>query len=180
MSSTQQDPSDPGAERDDAQREVPGVAAAERDDAAVLKFIEHFALLLTDVGMQRMSARVFAALLVDETGGMTAADLADTLRISPAAVSGAVRVLTQMKFATRGRAPGERRDHYYVEDGFWYEAVQRDTLYQNFGDSLTEGIVAVGPETNAGRRLAETQDFFYYVAKALPKLLEDWRDERSR
>jgi hypothetical protein len=43
--------------------------------------------------MPRMPARVFAAVLVAEDGRRTAAELADQLGVSPAAISGAVPIL---------------------------------------------------------------------------------------
>jgi predicted ArsR family transcriptional regulator len=46
-------------------------------------------------GFPPMPARVFVALLIAEDGRLSAAELAERLRISPAAVSGAVRLLTR-------------------------------------------------------------------------------------
>ena len=47
--------------------------------------------MLAEAGIARMPARVFAALLVTESGSLTAAELARQLHVSPAAVSGAAR-----------------------------------------------------------------------------------------
>ena len=82
-----------------------------RDEEAVRRFIERFALTLTESGMARMPARVFAAILTADDGRCTAADLAGLLGVSPAAVSGAVRFLIQLRLVRREREPGERRDH---------------------------------------------------------------------
>ena len=59
------------------------------------RFVEHFALLLDEAGVPRMPARVFAAILADDAGRLTAGELAERLQVSPAAISGAVRYLTQ-------------------------------------------------------------------------------------
>ena len=64
--------------------------------------------------MARMPARVFAAILTADDGRCTAAELAGTLGVSPAAVSGAVRYLMQLGLVRRERDPGERRDHYRI------------------------------------------------------------------
>ena len=45
-------------------------------------------------GFPRMSARVFAAILISADGRLNAAELANVLGVSPAAISGAVRHLT--------------------------------------------------------------------------------------
>lgn len=152
----------------------------ERDEVAVREFVEHFGLVLNSSGMPRMAARVFAALLATDHATLTAGEMAESLQISPAAVSGAVRYLSQVGMIQRGRKPGERRDHYYLGDDFWYEAVgARNPIYQRLGDSLNEGMVAVGVNTEAGKRIADTRDFFHYLADQLPVLVEQWRKDRA-
>jgi DNA-binding transcriptional regulator GbsR (MarR family) len=61
------------------------------DDPAIARFVERFALTLLKTGLPRMPARVFAALLTAPDGRLTAAELAERLQVSPAAISGAVR-----------------------------------------------------------------------------------------
>ena len=61
---------------------------AARDEEAVRLFVERFAAALAESGLQRMPARVFAALQATDTGRLTAAELAEILQVSPAAVSG--------------------------------------------------------------------------------------------
>ncbi len=67
--------------------------------------------------MQRMPARVFATLLTSETASLTSAELAARLRVSRAAVSGAVRYLTQVSMVTRERDPGTRCDRCVLHSG---------------------------------------------------------------
>ena len=83
-------------------------------------FVEHFALLLDGAGMPRMPARVFAAVLAEDSE-LTARGLAVRLGVSPAAISGAVRYLTQAGMLSRGREPGARVDDYRISDDVWYE-----------------------------------------------------------
>ncbi|NKQ54947.1 MarR family transcriptional regulator [Amycolatopsis sp. K13G38] len=154
---------------------------SQRDPAPVpkeaLPFVEKFAVLLNNAGLGRMPARVFAATLASAHGRLTAAELAETLQISPAAVSGAVRYLVQVGFLQRGREPGARRDHFAFDVG-WYEIVsQKDSTYRDLAQAIDEGAAAVGPETEVGRRLAETRDFFEYLAKEMPLLLARWREQ---
>ena len=156
-----------------------GAATTERDDEAVRRFIERFALNLTEAGMARMPARVFAAVLVAEDGRQTAAELAGLLGVSPAAISGAVRYLTQLRLVSREREPGERVDHYRVSSDTWYEAIaRRDEMVARWLQDLAEGVKAVGPDTAAGARLEETRAFFEYLLEEVPRLLERWRARR--
>src|ERR1044072_4994777 len=55
------------------------------------RFVERFALMLVESGIPRMPARVFGALLIAEDGKRTAGELAEQLRVRPAAISGAAR-----------------------------------------------------------------------------------------
>jgi DNA-binding transcriptional regulator GbsR (MarR family) len=153
--------------------------APVRDEEAVRRFIERFALNLTEAGMPRMPARVFATVLVAEDGRRTAAELAAPLGVRPAAVSGAVRYLTQLQLLSREREPGERVDHYRVSSNTWYEAItRRDEMVARWLQDLAEGVKSVGPDTAAGARLEETRAFFEYLLQEIPRLLERWRAQR--
>ena len=152
---------------------------AGRDEEAVRRFIERFALDLSEAGMARMPARAFAAILSADDGRCTAAELAELLQVSPAAVSGAVRYLLQVRLVSREREPGERRDHYRISGDTWYEAItQREAMVARWEQDLAEGIKAVGPQTPAGDRLDETRQFFAYFREALSRVLADWRARR--
>jgi DNA-binding transcriptional regulator GbsR (MarR family) len=152
----------------------------QRDQLAVQRFIERFASVLVEAGVPRMPARVFVALLATDSGRLTAAELADVLQVSPAAISGAVRYLVQVNLASREREPGSRRDHYRVYDDAWYEAaVRRDQMMARWNTSMQEGVEVLGRDTPAGRRLAESLEFFMFIEEELPDLLERWRKRKA-
>lgn len=151
------------------------------DPDGVARFVERFALILVDAGMPRMPARVFGALLATESGKRTAAELADALRVSPAAISGAVRYLTQVNLAFRGRDPGERRDHYEVVDDLWYMVyADRRKMFEAWSTLMAEGAVAVGPDSLAGQRLETSRQFFDFLKEELPKLMERWHELQTQ
>ena len=147
---------------------------------AAARFIERFASVLVESGVPRMPARVFAALLTIDSGRLTASELAELLQISPAAVSGAVRYLTQVSLISREREPGSRKDVYRLHDDQWYEAiVRREPLLSRWERAILDGIDAVGADTPAGARLTDTADFFKFLATEMPLLLTRWREQRS-
>lgn len=155
-------------------------APASRDAEAVSRFIESFAASLAEAGFPRMAARVFVGLLCADEGRLTAAELGETLQASAAAVSGAVRYLIQVGLASRARVPGARRELYRVHEDVWFEAlVRRDKALSRWEANLLEGLTAVGEHTPAGARLAETLEFFTFLSKELPALLERWQEYRS-
>lgn len=154
--------------------------AQPRDEEAVARFVERFALLMTEGGMQRMAARVFALIMASEQGAHTAAEIAAKLEISPAAVSGAVRYLTELRLIVRDREPGSRRDVFRIGDEFWYDTFSRKhRAVHDLHAAATEGAAALGPTTPAGRRMAVTADFLSYMQAQLPQLIERWQNERA-
>jgi DNA-binding transcriptional regulator GbsR (MarR family) len=162
-----------GAKGGDGAGDVPG---GGRDEDGVAVFVERFAAQLAEAGMQRMPARVFAALLSSDAGILSSAELGERLRISPAAVSGAIRYLTQVGMVSREREPGSRRDRYRVHSDQWYEALtNRDQQMRRWAETMDEGVASLGADTPAGRRMGETRAFFEFLAAELPALLERWR-----
>jgi predicted transcriptional regulator len=154
--------------------------ATQRDPESVSRFIERFAALLVEGGIPRMPARVFVALLASDSGRLTAVELAETLQISPAGVSGAVRYLAQVHLIRREREPGCRRDTYRVDDDAWYEStVRREQLLARWAGSVREGVEALGPDTPAGARMADTLAFFEFLERETPALLARWHEHRA-
>ncbi|WP_367321747.1 GbsR/MarR family transcriptional regulator [Streptomyces sp. HUAS ZL42] len=152
-----------------------------RDTEAVSRFVESFAAQLVEAGMQRMPARIFAALLSSDEGAMTSAELGEQLQISPAAVSGGVRYLAQQHMVSREREPGSRRERYRVHSNQWYEALtNREAVLKRWEAALREGVTSLGARTPAGRRMAETLAFFEFVDGEIAAMMERWRIHREK
>ena len=149
----------------------------ERDEKAVARFVEDLASALTEMGVPRMPARVFAALLTTDSGRLTAAELAANLQVSPAAVSGAVRYLIQVGMVRRESEPGSRRHYYRAPNNVWDEVIGiRDHLMARWTGVLREGVEILGADTQAGERVAESVRFFEFVSTELPRVISKWRE----
>ena len=153
----------------------------QRPAADPSRFVERFGSALTAAGMQRLSARVFAALLADEDGRMTAAEIGEVLSVSPASVSGAVRSLQQMRMIHREREQGTRRDVYVVADDAWHDMMLNSAnIYAPLTQSLSEGVDQVGGRgTPAGDRLALSVAFLEFVTEQMQQLSERWDKRRA-
>ncbi len=148
-------------------------------DADRAEFIEGFALKLSESGMQRMAARVFAALLTAPGGGLTAREIAEMLGVSAGAVSGATTYLTRAKMAERSRTPGERVDRYDVKGTTWAEAIAVETeMMRSLAAWLDQGASLVAGDRQATERLEDTRDFFTFVSVEMPQLVERWQKSR--
>jgi DNA-binding transcriptional regulator GbsR (MarR family) len=150
-----------------------------RDEEAVGRFIESFASALVDGGVPRMPARVFATLLAEDSGRLTAAELAERLQVSPAGISGAVRYLMQVHLISREREPGGRRDHYRLLNDVWYEVtINREPLLRRWERQAAEGVEVLGADTPAGRRMADTLEFFSFLLREMPQVIQRWHASR--
>ena len=155
--------------------------AAERDEVAVATFVERFADLLVEAGMPRMPSRIFVRLLATDSGRLSAAELSQALQISPAAVSGGIRYLSQVDLVKRERPPGSRRDVYRVGHDAWHEALaQRDKMMMRWAETLRAGSETLGKHSPAGLRVRESVEFFEFIAAEMPAMLERWRNRPGR
>jgi hypothetical protein len=148
---------------------------------ALLRYVERFALLLRESGMPPMPARVFAYALADDPDRYTAAELAEGLRVSPAAISGAVRYLVQVGLLARDRKPGTHGGLYRLyDDDVWYQ-IYRSQLgrLRHYQEVAAEGVAVVGADTPGGRRLRQTAEFFGFLGDEYPALMERWHARRS-
>jgi DNA-binding transcriptional regulator GbsR (MarR family) len=136
--------------------------------------------VLVEAGVPVMPARVFAALLVTDSGRLTAAELTAMLAASPAAISGAVRYLVQVGMISREREPGGRRDVYLILDDIWYEvSVKQDQVLARWISAAREGVKLLGAHTPAGQRVADSLDFFEFLEQEMPALLARWRARKA-
>ena len=149
-------------------------------DTEVKRFVERLSLSLADSGVPRMSARIFAALLVADDGKLTAAEIADYLEISRAAVSMSVRLLVQTSLVTREREPGAPVDHYrVVEDGWIEMALWKEASFRHLEDDLAFGSEVIAKGSGAWRRVEDTREFFAFMRRELAGMMRRWRARRA-
>ena len=102
--------------------------------------------------MPRMPSRVFACVLAEDSGRMTAGEIAERLQVRPAAVSGAVRYLVQVRLLSRGREPGARSDHYCLsdDDPGTRRSPTAPSCSSRWETSAAQGAEVLGEERAAG------------------------------
>jgi DNA-binding transcriptional regulator GbsR (MarR family) len=144
-------------------------------------FVERMGGALTQAGLPRVPSLVFSALLVDDDGRMTSAELAEALELSPAAISGAVNYLAQLGMLRRERERGSRRDVYVVDDDAWHGAMmRRDQIYAPMIAALTAGLRSLGDDSPAHDRLLLTREFLTFVDHEMVGLAEKWEKRRAQ
>jgi DNA-binding transcriptional ArsR family regulator len=168
--------------RKQAQPPVPPVpdSGPGRDPRAVQDFTQSFTDLLVQQGLPRMAARVLACLYVTDSGTLTAADLVQRLRVSPASVSHAVTFLEQQGMLRRERAPGERRERYVTDDEIWLRSLltslqMNDTLVA----ASQRGAEILGVATPAGARFESAAELLVLVSESHRKVIEQWQQSMA-
>ncbi|WP_329085397.1 MULTISPECIES: GbsR/MarR family transcriptional regulator [unclassified Streptosporangium] len=147
-----------------------------RDPQAVQDFTESFTDLLVQQGMPRMVARVMACLYVTDSGTLTAAELVQRLRVSPASVSHAVTFLEQQGLLRRERAPGGRRERYVIDDGIWLRSILAAVeMNEALVAASRRGSEILGGATPAGARFESSAELLLLVSESLRQAMEQWR-----
>lgn len=142
---------------------------------------EEFALVLTRNGLQRMTARVLAAMLFTEQESITAGEIAEQLTASTGSVSTAISSLTDVGLIERVPAPGSRRVHYRCPDEAWAQLMStQNTVVRLMLDAAERGLDAVERDGRAARRLTDMHDFYTHVMRELPAIIDRWRESRGR
>jgi len=140
---------------------------------------EQAAGMLASAGLPRMPARVVMALVGSPDAGYSAAELADRLGVSPAAVSGAVRYLQSLRMIQRLARPGDRIARYDLIDDGWRSMVTANApLYTKLAESM-EAIAAENTDAPLSvERALRTADFLRFLAERLPQLVVEWEASR--
>jgi hypothetical protein len=150
------------------------------DRKLLLDYVEQFTDILANSGLQRMSARVFAYILIDDADTYTAAEIGEGLGISLAAVSGAVRELTVAGMLIKGRRPSTRADVYRLQDEDIWGAIMLDRnpivdRYHRFALDAAERL----PDGPGRDRIVQTAAFMEFMQVEMDGLRRRW-DERRR
>ena len=144
--------------------------------------VDELTAVLTQSGIPRMAARVFAYALAEDSDRYTAAEFAEALQISPAAVSGAVRYLVSGRLLFKERPPGSRAEMYRVYDEDAWSAIltARLPMLWMWEQAMRDAADLVGRETRGGQRLAESEEFFGFLRTEFAELLERWKQHRRQ
>ena len=140
-------------------------------------FVERMGGVLTSAGLARLPSRIFAALLADPDGRMTAAEIAGALQVSPASVSGAVRYLDGVGMIRREREAGSRRDVFVVDDDAWRDTLlHADRVYAPMIAELDRALDAMPADDPARRRIAISREFMGFVTEEMGAMSQRWQE----
>lgn len=148
----------------------------------LLHYIEEFGLFYEQYGLSRTAGRILAWLMVCEPPHQTMNDLVEALQVSKSSISTASRLLIQGNIIERISLPGERRDFYRIKDDAWIKSLESRqhvvTLTKELVERGLELLKDNPPETRA--RLENMYDFFSFVEKEYPAIIQRYQDQRPK
>ncbi len=144
-------------------------------------FVEQLGQHLYSRGMQRMSGRMWAWLLICDPPEQTAGALAEALHASRGAISGAARDLATVGLIRRGKRRGERREHFSAPPGSIRRLIIASGTMLTHGRELAdEGLALIADRPPAARaRLQEFRDVYAYYEREWPLVVERFIDQRN-
>jgi hypothetical protein len=160
------------------------VQAAGLDDARRAferqRFVEELGTFFELVGFSRMAGRVWGFLLVSEEPEVSAADLADGLAASGGSISTATRALLRGGMIRRVRRPNQRRAYFTLDAEAVPRAMtQRLAVVSSMVALAARGLEVFGDSALVRTRLEELHDFYAWMERELPVLMERWQQERG-
>jgi DNA-binding transcriptional regulator GbsR (MarR family) len=123
-----------------------------------------------------MMARVMACLYITDSGCLTASELVQRLKVSPASISKAITFLESQGLVRREREDG-RRERYVVDDDVWYQSmIASARSLAQIVETAREGVDVLGRGTPAAARLENVARFLDFVTDSTIRAAEEARE----
>ena len=122
---------------------------------------------------------IFGTLMIADQAYVSSRELSETLGVSQASISTMGRRLVETGIAERTVDLKTRRDLFSIRaNGFL--SMQRDAFKDlMIGVEIIDQMMAlVSDDGPAARRLCETRDFFAYLVRELPLMVERYESSR--
>lgn len=143
------------------------------------QFAEDFGLLGERAGMPRTAARMLGWLLICDPPAQSSSEIASALGVSRASVSIGTRVLDATGLIRRAAMPGSREYRFEMDPDVW-ATIEAGERFRPWREMAERGLALLDdPESERGARLRAARDFYAFVEREIPKLIERFRNEQE-
>jgi DNA-binding MarR family transcriptional regulator len=143
------------------------------------RYAEEVGVTLAGLGMTPAYGRLLGWLLICDPPSQSLSQLCDALGLSKGAVSTGIRVLERIGLVRRVAAPGVR-GHVYeaTPDGLIEMAARAGQQYAAVRELMERGLALLDDqESPRAARLRASRDFYAFIEREVPKLLNQYRQE---
>jgi len=146
------------------------------------RLIEDFGILFEESGLPRMAGRILGWLFISNPPYQSAAELCKVVGGSKGSISSMTRLLMHAGLVERIGMPGSRVTYYRIKPGSLSELVKSRLAILSAIPALTERGLAIMKEEDKEirRRLEEVRDFYVFIGREMPVLLDRWQEQRSK
>ena len=147
-----------------------------RDDEAVAEYEETLHHRPHGFGPDEDGGPGTDLLFPTDAGSLTASQLAQRLRVSPASISKAIAFLESQSLVRRERDE-RRRDRYVVDDELFYQAtIAGARSNDQLVETARQGVAVLGPHTPAATRLENIARFLDFISESITRAAEQARE----
>ena len=148
------------------------------DHSARHRYAEEAAIVLAELGLSPAYGKLLGWLLICDPPQQTSTELATALGLSKGSVSTGIRLLASTGLVRRAPSGGRRGIAYEMVPDAFTHAAGSDKI-RKFRQLMDDGLAVLGGEEAPGAaRLAYTRDFYAFMEREMPRLVERFRSER--
>ena len=143
------------------------------------RYAEEVGIVLAGLGMTPAYGKLLGWLLICDPPSQSLAQLSGALGLSKGSVSTGMRVLERVGLVRRVAAPGSRGHVYEATPNALIEMGSRaGEQYAAVRELMERGLALLDDESSPrARRLRVSRDFYAFVEREVPKLLDQFKHE---
>lgn len=146
--------------------------------SAERQFAEDVGRVFEGFGVSRMAGRVLGWLLICDPPRQSSAELVAALGATKGSISTATRMLEASGLITRIAVPGRRGDLFELRPEAFHQAHDQLGTMRVFRELMEKGLAALGDEDSPrADRLRRTRDFYAFLEREFPALVERFMDQ---
>lgn len=141
-------------------------------------YAEEAGVVLSGMGLPPAAGKILGWLLICDPPSQTSSDIAAALELSKGSVSTNIRLLEQGGLVLRVPLPGRRGVAYQV-DPAGLTKPDITNKFRIFRELLDRGVaLAGGPQARTSERLVYLRDFYAFIEREMPLIVERFEAER--
>lgn len=142
------------------------------------QFAEDVGRVFEGFGVSRMAGRVLGWLLICDPPRQSSRDLIEALGATKGSISTATRMLEASGLIDRIAVPGRRGDAFELRPEAFYQAHDQLGTMRVFRELMERGLAVLGDDHGPrAERLRLTRDFYAYLEREFPVLVERFLDK---